>query len=81
MNSTSTDFRATCESACSISAVCRCVDRPYALTFSFDSENKLVVFNARPAPETPVTALATRPRGSTSRSATHGASARLTAVG
>ena len=81
VNNTSTDPRATCDNACSISAVWRCVSRPYALTFSFDSENKLVVFNARPAPETPDTALAMMPRGSISRSAAHGASARLTAVG
>ena len=81
VNSTSTERRATCASACSISAVWRCVSKPYALTFSFASENRLVVLRLRPAPETPETASAMMPRGSTSRSARSGASAMLTAVG
>ena len=47
VNSTSTGRRATFDSACSISAVWRCVSSPYAETFSLASENRLVVF--RPA--------------------------------
>ena len=80
MNNTSTGRRATFDSACSISAVWRCVSKPYAETFSFASENRLVVFRPRPAPETPDTASAMT-RGSTRPSASSGAHARLTAVG
>ena len=80
MNSTLAGRPPTFESACSISAVCRCVSKPYADTFSFASENRLLVLSPRPAPETPDTASAMT-RGSTSTSASNGAHARLTAVG
>ena len=81
VNSTCTASPLTWESACSISAVWRWVSRPYAVTFSSTSENRLVVFGPRPAPDTPDTAFTTMPVGSTKPCASSGASASDDAVG
>ncbi len=81
VKSTCTVSPATRPRACSISAVCLCVSRPYALTCSFASEKRLVAFSDRPAPDTPEQASTTIPTGSTRPAASRGASARLAAVG